>query len=212
MTLNLAILASGSGTNALNLLSVARNLDGIKIVLLIVDQSKSPLLNIAKERYPELPVMLIEEPSVEFIQDSKGRKLHHEKAILKELQQHHVDWIFLAGYMRLLGETLLGAFTANGQSKIVNIHPSLLPAYPGLHAYERAFQANDVKAGVTIHLVDEGVDTGSILAQESFERKPSDTLKDFVERGKTLEWNLYAQILKELSKARVLNPMNARKA
>jgi phosphoribosylglycinamide formyltransferase-1 len=100
--------------------------------------------------------------------------------------------------MRIIGPTLLETYSKNGKSRIVNIHPSLLPAYPGLHAYESAYQANEKKSGVTIHRVDAGVDTGPILLQQSFERAPTDSLSDFMDKGKALEWKMYAQVLKKL--------------
>lgn len=79
------------------------------------------------------------------------------------LQQEQIDFILLAGYMRLIGPTLLGAY----EGKIVNIHPSLLPHFPGLDAIGQALDAGVSKTGVTVHYVDDGMDTGPIIAQET---------------------------------------------
>ena len=207
MSLRLALFASGGGTNALNLLEVAKDLPELEIALVIVDQATSPLLKILSEKFPKLTVKLISMPTGN---DVKTRKQAHEKLILDELKEHRIDWIFLAGYMRMVGPTLLAEYSSQGKSHIVNIHPSLLPAYPGLHAYERAFAANDQKSGVTIHLVDSGMDTGTILVQESFERLPNDTLQNFMDRGKALEWRLYGDILKTLARTKTLEPKSLR--
>jgi phosphoribosylglycinamide formyltransferase-1 len=193
--LRLALFASGGGTNALNLLKTAKDLKNLSFDLLMVDQKSSPLPALVAKEYPHVLVAVIPSPEAE---DAKQRKIQHEQQILSILEECKIDWIFLAGYMRIIGPTLLSAFTTHGKSRVVNIHPSLLPAYPGLHAYERAFQANEDMSGVTIHLVDSGVDTGPILFQESFERKETEDLVQFIERGKSLEWQLYAKALKQL--------------
>ena len=207
MSLKLALFASGGGTNALNLLSVSKNLKNIEIVLVIVDQIASPLPGIIADQFPGVKAELVTAPN---LKDSKLRRQMHEKAILALLRESKVDWIFLAGYMRIMGETLLDEYSTPGNPRIVNIHPSLLPAYPGLHAYERAFEAGDLVSGVTIHFVDSGMDTGPIIVQEPFERKPGDTLVQFSERGKALEWKLYGEVLKKLSENQTLVPKISR--
>jgi phosphoribosylglycinamide formyltransferase-1 len=114
--------------------------------------------------------------------------------------------------MRIIGETLLDAYSSQDESRIVNIHPSLLPAYPGLHAYERAFAAQDKNGGVTVHLVDAGMDTGPVLAQKSFPREAGDTLQSFTERGLALEWKLYGDILRQLHDTKNLQTIHAKPA
>ena len=203
MSLRCALFASGAGSNALNLLEVSKTLPNLSFALVTVDQALSPLPDRVRELHPGIPVELIAAPKES---DLKKRRALHEAEILKALRAHQIEWIFLAGYMRIIGETLLDEYSADGKSRIVNIHPSLLPAYPGLHAYESAFNANDKVGGVTIHLVDAGTDTGPVLAQKSFEREPSDTLESFMNRGKALEWKLYADILKQLNDTGTLQP------
>lgn len=194
--IRVALFASGTGTNAIKLLEAAKDLPNIEIPLVIVDQKTSALLNVLPKKYPNLRVCLIEAPRV---QNPLERKRLHESEMLVHLREYRIDWCFLAGYMRLIGPTLLQAFQGKKNSRIVNMHPSLLPAYPGLDAYERAYRAGDRISGVTIHLVDSGVDTGPVILQRSFERAKLDTLDTFIERGKQLEWKMYPEILKRLN-------------
>ncbi|MFP4510972.1 MAG: formyltransferase family protein, partial [Spirochaetaceae bacterium] len=96
-----------------------------------------------------------------------------ERTILAVLREFRVDLLVLAGYMRILGPSTVRAY----RDRIVNIHPSLLPAFPGMNAIERSFAAGMPRGGVTVHIVNEGVDTGRVLAQASFDRSLSATLK-----------------------------------
>ncbi len=196
---NIALMASGSGTNALNLIEAAKKFPNVRIACLIVDTVDSPLPEIVRQKYPMLPVHRILPMG-----GLKGsdRKIEHEKRILETLTTHEVNFVFLAGYMRILGHLLLDTF----RNRIVNIHPSLLPLYPGMDSYKRAFEDNVTESGVTIHIVDAGVDTGPVLIQEKFSRLDSDTLSDFVQRGKDLEWKLYPQILAKLNDSATLLP------
>lgn len=202
MKLRVALFASGGGTNALNLLQVSEKLSGLEIALVIVDQASSPLPKLIGERFPAVSVRLITAPN---IADKIERKIAHENLMVAALREARIDWIFLAGYMRLIGPTLLNEYSPDGNSRIVNIHPSLLPAYPGLHAYERAFEARDAFGGITIHFVDAGMDTGPVLVQEKFKREENDTLQAFMGRGKALEWKLYGDLLKRLSEEKTLS-------
>jgi phosphoribosylformylglycinamidine synthase II/formyltetrahydrofolate-dependent phosphoribosylglycinamide formyltransferase len=185
---NISIFASGAGTNALNLIEASRKRADILISCIIVDNSESSLPKIMKERYAHIPVHIIESGNV--------GKADFEKRILEVLKERETQWIFLAGYMKIVGPTLLEAFP----NKIINIHPSLLPKYPGIHSYDRAFNDEVAESGITIHLVDAGIDTGPILLQESFPRLKDDTLETFIQRGKDLEWKLYPKILNSLDK------------
>ena len=202
--IRVALFASGQGSNALHLLESAKALPKLEIPVLIVDQTSSPLPQKVKKLYPAVEVCMIEKPSGP---DKEVTRALHEQQILTVLKTHQIDWCFLAGYMRIIGPTLLAKFTRNDQSRIVNIHPSLLPAYPGLAAYERAFAANEKLCGATVHLVDGGIDTGPIIAQSTFERMKHESLEEFKERGKNLEWTLYADILRTLHDAGDLKPL-----
>ena len=202
--IRLALFASGQGSNALHLLETAKGLSKLSIPLLIVDQVSSPLPEKVRKLYSKTEVQVIPRQSLENREESRNL---HEQEILTQLKAHAIDWCFLAGYLRLVGPTLLCEYSSDFSSRMVNIHPSLLPAYPGLHAYEKAFAAGERVSGITIHFVDSGMDTGMIIRQEKFNREPDDTLETFSDRGKALEWKLYAEVLTELNDRGNLKPL-----
>jgi formyltetrahydrofolate-dependent phosphoribosylglycinamide formyltransferase len=118
-----------------------------------------------------------------------------------ELNKHTFDYIVLAGYMRVLSPAFLKHYRdENGFFRVINIHPSMLPAFPGKNAYEDAFAAGATESGITVHLVDEEVDHGPILAQRAFPRLTDDTLETFKARGLALEHELFPQVLQKLAK------------
>lgn len=146
----LAILASGSGSNFEALTTALRG-GCHEVCLLICDRPGAMVLERAARL--NVPARLI---------SYKGRpKTETETELAKLLQECGADLVALAGFMRLLGPELVRSF----RGRLVNIHPSLLPSWPGTHSIERAFAAGDSELGVTVHLVDEGMDTGPILAQ-----------------------------------------------
>lgn len=195
----IALFASGTGTNVLNLLDHVNHFSKLTIPCVVVDSETSPLPVILMQKYPHVCVELIlPENSLK----GAARKLEHESRILACLEQHQINWVLLAGYMRLIGSTLLDRYS----NRIINIHPSLLPHYPGLDGYARAFTDGVATSGVTVHLVDAGMDTGPILIQRSFKRLPGDTLETFVQRGKVVEWELYPEVLSLLNDSAELLP------
>jgi phosphoribosylglycinamide formyltransferase 1 len=195
----IALFASGAGTNVQNLLRRASSFSAIEISCVIVDNETSPLPERLKFGYPQLQVYrILPDARIE----KAERKKDLEKRIISLLDLHGVEWVLLAGYMRIIGPTLLNRFPR----RIVNIHPSLLPDYPGLSAYERAFEDQVPESGVTIHLVDEGMDTGPVILQRKFHRSSADTLESFIRRGKDVEWELYPEILKILNESATFLP------
>jgi len=178
-----AIFASGSGSNMQAIIDDAQ-LD-CDIVLLVCDQPGAKVIQRAEDHGLE-----------SFVCSPKAMesKEAYEQAIIKELQKKEVEWIFLAGYMRLIGPNLLQAF----KGKIINIHPSLLPSFKGLHAIEQAMEAGVKVTGVTIHYVDEGMDTGPIIAQEAVTIDSGDTIEDVKEKIHQVEHRLYPQTIQQL--------------
>lgn len=127
-------------------------------------------------------------------------RAEHETKMRELLATINVDYIILAGYMRILSATFLNHFRdPRGFFRVINIHPSLLPAFPGKCAYEDAFSYGVKVSGITVHLVDEQVDHGAILAQQSFPRLADDTLETFKARGLAVEHALYPAVLREIS-------------
>lgn len=124
----------------------------------------------------------------------------HEDLLLKQLATYEVDYVVLAGYMRILTSHFLRNFRdPAGYFRVINIHPSILPAFPGANAYEEAFAYGVRLSGITVHLVDEQVDHGPIIAQESFERLDSDSLETFKSRGLAVEHRLYPAVLQRVA-------------
>jgi phosphoribosylglycinamide formyltransferase-1 len=114
-----------------------------------------------------------------------------DKAIVSELKSFGVDFIVLAGYMRILSPYFVKTF----RNKILNIHPALLPSFKGAHAIKDAFQAGVSSTGVTVHLVDDKVDHGPIIAQEALQIKRGDTLKTLEARIHKLEHKMYPKVI-----------------
>jgi phosphoribosylglycinamide formyltransferase-1 len=114
-----------------------------------------------------------------------------EHNMLNALQQDHVDLVLLAGFMRIVGPEMLRAYP----HRIINIHPSLLPKYPGLRAWEQALAAGDSVAGCTVHYVDEGIDTGEIIAQAEVDVLPGDTAETLHARIQQAEHVLYPEVV-----------------
>lgn len=194
--INIAIFASGSGSNAQALIEKAHLL-GKQISCLITDQIAAGVIQKAQQL--DTPVYVIPFTRSKDHSYPEDKKLH-EKKILDILKERKVNWIFLAGYMRILSQSFLQEFYNNQTHKynVINIHPSLLPAFPGKQAYKDAYETNVKESGITVHFVDDGIDTGPIIAQEKFSRKESDSLEDFSSRGLALEHKLYPHILEQL--------------
>jgi phosphoribosylglycinamide formyltransferase 1 len=196
-----AIFASGVGSNALNLISYAReNADKFSIEVLVTDKENAPVIALAKNL--GIPVEVIPFISTG---SAKADKKNHEEKILSALSKYNISWIAMAGYMRILSADFLAKFYDQelGKNKVVNIHPSLLPDFPGKDGYTDAFLANVPVSGITVHFVDSGMDSGPIFLQRTFQRYPSDTLEDFISRGKKIEHEIYREAIKLLAEDRI---------
>ncbi len=130
-----------------------------------------------------------------FIVSYRSGREHAEHRIRSVLAEQKVDLLVLAGYMRLLGAELVDTYTG----RILNIHPSLLPAFPGMHAIERSFQSGAARAGITVHLVDAGMDTGPVIAQASFDRSTIESIGDFEKQIHRLEHILYPEVVEQVA-------------
>ncbi|WP_042225227.1 phosphoribosylglycinamide formyltransferase [Oceanobacillus manasiensis] len=178
-----AVFASGTGSNFQAIME-ADNLP-VEVVLLVCDKAGAKVMEKAAQY--GVPVLL-------FDPKAYASKSAYEQKLIEELEKAGVEWIFLAGYMRIVGPDLLGAF----EGRIVNIHPSLLPAFPGKDAIGQAYQAGVDTTGVTVHYIDEGIDTGPIIAQESVGIHPEDTEDMLKERIQQVEHNLYPNVIRQL--------------
>lgn len=116
-----------------------------------------------------------------------------EEAIAKAVEETKTDWIILAGFMKILSP----AFVKRFPDRIINIHPALLPAFPGAHGIRDAWEAKAGHTGVTVHVVDEEVDHGRILAQERVDILPDDTIEMLEEKIHRVEHRIYSETLKK---------------
>jgi phosphoribosylglycinamide formyltransferase-1 len=127
------------------------------------------------------------------VQDHRGRsREEHDASIVAHLQAHQVDLVCLAGYMRLLSPVVLRAYPG----RVLNVHPSLLPSFPGLDAQRQAWEHGVKWSGATVHLVDEGLDTGPIVAQEAVPVMDGDTPQALAARILEAEHRLYPEAVR----------------
>lgn len=181
----LAVFASGSGSNFAVLEQACRKGElRAEIVCIITDKPEAYVIERAKQA--RIPVTVLQPKAFE-------SKQAYEHAIIDILQAAETEWIILAGYMRLIGPDLLSEYP----SRIVNIHPSLLPSFPGKDAIGQAIGHGVKVTGVTVHLVDAGMDTGPILAQESVRVIDGD-IEATAEAIHAVEHVIYKETLKKL--------------
>lgn len=192
MSLKIAVLISGRGSN-LN-----------AIIQAIADKKLDATIQTVVSNDPEAQGLVIasQHGLNTFAVPHKGMKrAEHEKEILKHLAGFEIDFVVLAGYMRIISADFLKQFEdPQGFFRVINIHPSLLPAFPGTSGYEDAYNYGVKVSGVTVHLVDEKVDHGMIIAQEPFPRFPDDTLQTFCARGLSVEHGLYPAVLQQIAR------------
>lgn len=177
------ILASGRGSNfeALDR-AMRRGEVPAEVVVVLSNRKDAPVL----ERAAGLGI-----PTQAVVADDR---LEQEQTLLATLAQAGVEWVCLAGYMRVLGPAFVGAFP----ERILNIHPSLLPAFPGLAAQRQAIEHGVAISGCTVHFVDQGLDTGPIVGQAAVAVAPDDDEHSLAERILEAEHQLYPRCLRRL--------------
>ncbi len=181
----IAILASGSGSNAESIMNWAKGSAKAQVVCLLSDKKGAGALERASKF--GVPAFYVKKKK------SESRNDYDQKLIVA-LKDYDPDWIVLAGYMKLLTPGFLHVF----RGRVINIHPSLLPLFPGKNGYAEAFAAGVSESGCTVHYVDEGMDTGEIIAQKSFLLKKGETFDEFKSRGLLIENAFYPEILEKL--------------
>ncbi|MDD7565802.1 MAG: phosphoribosylglycinamide formyltransferase [Streptococcus suis] len=182
----IAVFASGNGSNFQVIA------EQFEVAFVFSDRRNAYVL----ERAEKLGV-----PAFAFELKEFADKQAYEEAIIQLLDQHQIDLVVLAGYMKIVGPTLLAQY----EGRIINIHPAYLPEFPGAHGIEDAWQAGVSESGVTVHWVDSGIDTGQIIQQVRVPRLADDTLETFEVRIHEAEYQLYPAVLEELgAKRRVL--------
>lgn len=190
--LRLGVLGSGRGTN-LDAMFRAIHDRGIpaEIRVVLSDVRDAGILHIGRAHHVHTKYVYPGESPHRLDAASEhniANALHHEQ----------VELVLLAGFMRIVGPELLSAYP----HRIINIHPSLLPKYPGLRAWEQALAAGDAVAGCTVHYVDEGIDTGEIIAQAEVDVMPDDTVETLHERIQQAEHVLYPEVIDHFARER----------
>ena len=187
--LKLGILGSGKGSNFRAIAdAIARGELDAEARIVISDIEDAGILALARERGIR----------AEFVHPGKFRtkmEPEREQHLAQMLRDAGVELVVLAGYMRMVKSPLLDAFPR----RIINIHPSLLPAFPGLEAWRQAVDARASKSGCTVHYVDSGMDTGEIIAQATVPVYTDDTAETLHARIQTAEHKLYPAVIAKLA-------------
>jgi len=190
LTFPVAVLISGEGTNLQALLDSVHGRDGIEIVAVGSSSAAAPGLERARRAGVESAVFPLS------AHPDRGAR---DRALADWLDAHGVELVVLAGFMELLGPEFIDRFAG----RIVNVHPSLLPAFPGVNAIQQALDAGVRVTGVTVHFVDEGVDTGPIVLQESLELPYHPDIAAIEQRVHEIEHRLLPRAVRLIAAGRV---------
>ena len=190
--INIGVLASGRGTNLQAIIEAIEEgkIEG-RISIVISDNPDAYALKRARQHN-------IETRYINF-KEFKNRE-DYDKEIINYLKEKKVDLVVLAGYMRILTPYFINAY----KDKIINIHPALLPSFPGLHAQKQAVEYGVKVSGCTVHFVDEGVDSGPIILQQAIEVKDDDTEESLAERILREEHQIYPKAIQLFSEGRLM--------
>jgi phosphoribosylglycinamide formyltransferase 1 len=186
--MKIAVFASGTGSNFSAVLESIKSqkINNVEVVLLVSDRPEA--LAVQKAREERIPVFT-------FLAKDYPNKQAYEVEILEKLTQLEVEFIVLAGYMRLLGHILLHAY----DRKIINVHPSLLPAFAGKDAIGQALDYGVKVTGVTVHFVDEGMDTGPIIDQRAVIVDSDETRETLIKKIQENEHRLLPEVIQRLA-------------
>jgi phosphoribosylglycinamide formyltransferase-1 len=199
LSLRVGVLASGTGTNLQAILDRLHGHEGIEVVAVASDQPDAQALERAA---------LAGVPTAVFARDAYADRAARDAAMAGRLEEHRVALVVLAGYMQLLDPGFLARFPG----RVVNVHPALLPAFPGIRAIEQALDYGVKVFGVTVHFVDEGVDTGPIILQRAVEL-PAATDPDEVRAAlRPLEHDLLCEAVRLIARDAVrIDPAHRRR-
>lgn len=193
--LRCAVFLSGSGSGMEALVLAQRTRHPLHRTEVVVS-NRAEVEGVARATRLGVPVEVVEQ-----VHDGHRRsRAEHEEEILNRLDQYDVELIVLSGYMRLLSPTFLAAW----QGRVINIHPSLLPHFPGAHAHRDVLASGTAVSGCTVHLVDEGMDTGAIIAQRIVPVFAEDDEGRLSNRVKVEEHRLYPEVLTMIAEGRVI--------
>ena len=189
MTVKVAAPASGSGSNLQALLDA--DLGPAEVALVVVNVAGAKALERARAK--GVAAELVDHKAY-------GSREAFDAAVVERLRAHGIEWVVLAGFMRLVTEVFLGAF----EHRVVNIHPSLLPSFPGVRAQAQALAAGVKVTGCTVHLVDGGMDTGPVLAQVAVPVLPGDDEPRLSQRILQQEHRVLPRVVRALAEGRLV--------
>lgn len=186
---NIAIFASGGGSNAGKIMAHFQGHSQIRVVLVVSNKPDAGVIGLANDF--QVPTHIIQRHS-----------FYQTQALLETLRDHRADWIVLAGFLWLIPPYLLAAFPG----KIINIHPSLLPRYGGkgmygMHVHEAVYAAREAETGITIHTIDEEYDRGQVLFQARVALDPNDTPAEIARKVQVLEHRYFPEVIEKAIKA-----------
>lgn len=183
-----AVFASGNGTNLQAIIDA--NIPSAEIVLVFSNNPDAYALERAAKH--GIPTEVLDHRNF-------SSREEYDREILRVIEPYEVELIALAGYMRILSPLFVGAY----KNRIINIHPALLPSFPGIHAARQALEAGVKYTGVTIHFVDEGVDTGPIILQSVVHVHDDDTEDSLLERIHAEEHKIYPEAIELVTEGKV---------
>ena len=190
--LTLAVLLSGNGTNFQAIVDSIDN-GKLKATIKIVISNNKDAFGLKRAENHNIKNLFLDH------KDFEDRKSFDHK-LIELIKKENVDFIILAGFMRILGSD----FVKNFPGKIINIHPSLLPKYPGLNTHKKVLENKDKEHGVTVHLVDEGLDSGPIIGYAKVKVDVKEKENDLINKIHKIEHFIYPKILSELQKGKIL--------
>lgn len=203
-TARIAVFASGRGSNLGSLLRAfppdAPGEPLARLVLVVSNRPGAPALRRADEA--GVPTRTV--PWTAPRSERPDARAAFEEVVQEALDEARIDLVCLAGFMRLLSPE----FTARWSGRMVNVHPSLLPSFRGLHAQRQALEAGALESGCTIHLVDQGVDTGRVLLQRRVEVRPDDSVEALSDRILAEEHLAYPEAVRALLRGEAAAPTN----
>jgi phosphoribosylglycinamide formyltransferase-1 len=184
MRVKVAVLVSGFGSNLQALIDATHEEDYPGLIVLVIS-NRDEAYALTRAKQADIPTRVLRPPDY-------PDRTSYDRALDAILQEHAVEFVCLAGFMRILSPW----FTRKWAGKIINIHPSLLPAYKGLDTHNRALAAGEKRHGCSVHWVTEALDSGGIIAQLATDIRPSDTLESLKARVHKLEHQLYPEALR----------------
>ena len=190
MSTRFAVLLSGSGTNLAALIEAAQA-PGSQAEIAVVLSNKVDAFGLQRARDADIP-------AVHISHQGKDRETF-DAELVQVLRSHEIDWVLLAGFMRILTPVFLDAF----EQRIINIHPALLPSFPGVNGQQQAFDSGVRIAGATVHFVEAGMDSGPVIAQGAVPVLEDDDIESLQKRILAVEHQLFPMVMRWAAEGRL---------